>query len=133
MPPRKRAPAKKAAPVVEAPPPEGLVPVRIGQREAAPEERVTLFYVDDVPYTIPARASVQRGLQFLRESRDPKVGFAAAVDNLALDLIGEDNLRALEESPKVTREDLLDIINVVRQIVLGGPTVMQEAAEAGNS
>lgn len=131
MPPKKRAPAKKPAPAEAAP--SGLQPVRIGQREAKPVETVTLFYIDDVPYTMPALPSVQRGLQFLRESRDPKVGFAAAVDNLALDLIGEDNLRALEESPKTTREDLADVFTVVRRIVLGGPTVMEEAARSGNS
>ena len=128
MPPRKRAPQK--APVAES---SGIAPVRIGQREETPVEMLTVFSLDDVDYQIPGRPSVQRGLQFLRESRDPRVGFAAAVDNLALDLIGEDNLRVLEESPKVTREDLADVMTVVRQIVLGGPTVMEEAARSGNS
>lgn len=128
MPPRKRAAAAQKP--AES---SGIAPVRIGQRAEKPVEMLTVFSLDDVDYQIPGRPTVQRGLQFLRESRDPKIGFAAAVDNLALDLIGEDNLRVLEESPKVTREDLADVMTVVRQIVLGGPTVMEEAARSGNS
>lgn len=134
--PRKRAPAAAArqAPAEETPEqPEGLRPVQIGQREDKPAELITLFSIDDVDYKIPARPDPQRGLRFLRQSRDPKVGFAAAVDNLALDLIGEANLRALEESPKTTREDLAQVFSVVRKLILGGPTVMDEAARSGNS
>lgn len=129
MPPRKRAAAAAEKPEE----PTGIAPVRIGQRAEKPVEMLTVFSIDDVDYQIPAHPSVQRGLQFLRESRDPKVGFAAAVDSLALDLLGPVNLLALEQSPKVTREDLADVMSVVRSIVLGGPTVMEEAARSGNS
>jgi hypothetical protein len=143
MPPRKRAAPRAAAkkprdkpaeqPQAAEQPPGFLQPVVIGSNEDTPVERITIFTIDDVPYTIPSKWGPQRGLQFLRESSNPTVGFRLAVDHLAMDLIGEENLLALERSPKTTAADIAQVFNVVRQLVLGGPTVMEQAAKSGNS
>jgi hypothetical protein len=134
--PKKRAPRKAAAKKPEDKPaeqPQGLQPVVIGSHEDKPVEMLTLFTIDDVDYKIPSRWSPQRGLQFMREAGDPLVGFSLAVDHLALDVIGPENLLALEKSPKTTSEDIAQVFAVVRRLILGGTTTMAEAAKSGNS
>lgn len=120
--PRKRAP-KKAAP---KPAPakvwdDGMEPVQIGQREAEPVELRPLFVIDGREYLVPAKPDPRLGLRFIREARDPEIGSSEALARLTVDFLGEDNLRALEESPKTTREDIADVFTIVQRIVLGGP------------
>jgi len=124
--PRKRAP-KKAAP---KPSPatqwdDGLEPVRIGQRPETVEMR-TLFLIDDVEYKVPAKLDPRLGLRYLREARDPSVGAVEALARVTVDFLGEDNLRALEESPGLTQQDVTDVLTIAQRIVLG------QAKAAGN-
>lgn len=114
----KRAPRKAAAPA-PAVPDDGLGPVRIGERPAAPVEMVTLFSIDDVDYQIPKTLPPDVGLRFLRQARNPQVGATLALSNLVVEVLGDANLLALEQSPKTTREDVKDVFRAVRRHVLG--------------
>jgi len=97
-----------------------MEPVQIGQREPEPVEMRTLFVIDGTEYKVPAKPDPRLGLRFIREARDPQIGANEALARLTVDFLGEDNLRALEESPKTTASDIADVFTIIQRIVLGG-------------
>lgn len=127
----KRAP-RKAAPAAAPEPPTAQAdgPVRIGEGPAAPVEMVTIFSIDDVDYQIPKALPPHPGLRFIRQAADPRIGIDLALSNLLVEVLGPANLRALEEAPNLTRENVRAVFAAVRKHVLGpGGAVLLEAAD----
>jgi len=99
-------------------PSDGEFPVlRLKTRDQADEERVPLFYIDDVEYTIPKRPRMNVGLQFLHLSRDQDD--SAAMDYLLAKLLGEDGYRALREYDDLTAEQFQQITEIASRLTLG--------------
>lgn len=78
-----------------------------GRRGVAAVEMVTLFELDDVPYQIPRNPSAALVLSWLLDVQ--KLGSGEANQRMAVELLGEEPLRALAASPEVQPEDLADI------------------------
>lgn len=115
---------ERVAPVDE----DGNVrPVQIGQRGRVPNEMVTIFVLDGVEYQIPSRPSAAVLIKFQRSLR--KRGQDQAVWDLLLDLLGQDALDALAESPEVTAEDVGDVFAIVAHIAFGAVKKLREAAD----
>lgn len=81
------------------------------------EERVPLFYIDDVEYTVAKRPGVNVGLQYLHLTRT--AGQEMAVDYLLGKLLGEDGYRALREYDKLKSADFERICEVAARLTLG--------------
>jgi|GEM_PF-3350133 len=80
-------------------------------------ERVVLFEIDGVEYTIPRKPRANVGLKYLRDLR--KVGENVAVSNLLVALLGEDGFDALVDYEDLTMEDLERVTTISQKIVLG--------------
>jgi hypothetical protein len=121
-------PADDEGPIAE----DGTIrPVEIGKRGRTPNEMVTIFVLDGVDYQIPSQPSPAVLIKFMRESRNKKIGAAQAVENLLLNLLGQDALDALAESPEVTEADVGDVLTIVGHIGFGALAKLKAAA--GNS
>jgi len=114
----KRPKAGPKPPAEQQAPSDGEFPVlRLKTRDQAEQERVPLFYIDDVEYTIPKRPRMNVGLQFLHLSRDQDD--SAAMDYLLAKLLGEDGYRALREYDDLTAEQFQQITEIASRLTLG--------------
>lgn len=80
-------------------------------------ERVTLFYLDDVPYDVPLRFSPGLGLRVIRTGR--REGDAAAMVELLEEVIGEEAYVALMNHKGLTQANLRDLMEAVQKLALG--------------
>ncbi|WUH94561.1 hypothetical protein OG900_33395 [Streptomyces sp. NBC_00433] len=92
-------------------------PVRLTSKPEVEEERVVLFYVDDVEYSIPKKIGRNYGLRYLRTAR--RQGEALASQELLEVLIGEDGYQALMDCDGLEDEDLDRIMEQLRDGALG--------------
>lgn len=106
-------PAPAAAPSAE---PEFEV-LRLTTTPQAGEERVPLFYIDDVEYGIPKRPRMNVALQYLRLAKES--GDAIAADYLLESLLGREGYRALREYDQLTVEQFSQIAAVATRLTLG--------------
>lgn len=112
---RKRAAAKPT----EAPGDLGFEPIQIAaDDEEAVEERVPLFYIGKVEYTIPKHISRGVALQYLRQASE--VGHELATAPLLIRVLGEEAYLDLEQSREMTSEQLEKIVNIIVKQALGG-------------
>lgn len=119
----------EAAPALSLINPDGTFdPIKVGKR---PPQMVDLFELDGRTYRIPRKPSAVLVLNFIRESRNPKMGPDLAVENLLIRLIGQTAWDALAESPEVDAEDVASILALVGQVALG--EVKKYLAASGNS
>lgn len=107
-------------------PPAGFRPLRLTPR-TEPAERLPLFYVGDVEFTIPARPGANVALQYLHIAsgqdcsciRPHGRGEAAANDYLLTELLGDDGYQALREFEDLTLADLAAIIEIAVKHTVG--------------
>ena len=112
---RKRAAAKPAA--VGGVTGFDFEPIRIAADDDVVEERVPLFYVGDVEYTIPKDIPSGVALQYLRLAGERGEQFAAPI--LLTRVLGDEAYEALETSRALTDEQLQQIIDIVINLSLG--------------
>jgi hypothetical protein len=92
-------------------------PIRIAADDEAEEERVTLFYIGDEPYTIPKTIPKGVALQYLRQAST--MGHELATAPLLIRVLGEDAYMALEESKALTGPQLEQIVDIIVKQALG--------------
>lgn len=95
---------------------EEMKPVVIGQNKA-PEERIPLFIIDGVEYTVPKRPRPNVGLKFMRVLKAEGQEVAAA--GLLEDMLGAEGFKALSECEELTEEDFEQVMNLVQKLALG--------------
>lgn len=92
-------------------------PIHIDTTEAEEVKRVPFFYIDDEEYTIPEEVPASIVMRYFRDvdEKGPEVAVARAM----IELIGEDAMDALAESPSVTDEQTKQIMAVVEELLMG--------------
>lgn len=110
---RKRAAAKPTLDGADA----GFEPIRIAADDDVVEERVPLFYIGDVEYTIPKHIPKGVALQYLRQAGER--GHELATAPLLIRVLGEDAYTALEQSKALTDEQLESIVDIIVSQSLG--------------
>jgi hypothetical protein len=118
-------------------PPAGFQPLRLTPR-AEPAERVPLFYIGDVEFTIPARPGANVALQYLHIGSGQECscikphgrGEAAANDYLLTELLGDDGYQALREYDDLQMADLAQLLTIAVQHTMGALEVPKEPASA---
>lgn len=121
---RSKAPAKPQLANVEGLPYE---PVEMVTTGGAVADRVPIFSIDGVAYTIPAKPRPALALRFLHNRRT--VGEDDATDILLEELLGPDGYKALREYDELTTEQLKSVFTIAQKVALGA----LEEAMAGNS
>lgn len=101
-------------------PDEEFEPIQIIQRsdeERAQDERITLFYIGDTAYDIPARPRVNLAIKYLKDIREEGEELAQA--NLLVKLIGDEGYDALCEAEDILPEQFEAIMNIAAAKTLG--------------
>jgi len=80
-------------------------------------ERVELFSIDDVTYTIPNKVRVNVQLKYLYTLKTE--GEMAATYEVLHELLGDDGYQALMNYDDLTEEDFNDVVQVAQKIVMG--------------
>ncbi|MFJ8995605.1 hypothetical protein ACIRQH_35020 [Streptomyces sp. NPDC102279] len=121
---RKRAAAKPTAtdPLTE------FEPIRIPGDDEVEEDRIPLFYIGDVEYTIPREVPPGAALQYLRQARES--GHDLATPPLLIRVLGEDAYMALEQSKAVTEQQLEKIVQLIVDLALGQKEKEKEGGKA---
>lgn len=117
----KKAPARRSPRAAKLPAPTPEIPagvLRLGQRPD-PVETEPFFELDGIVYEIAKAPKPNQGLRFLRESQDPRIGFAAAQANLLRVMVGPDAVRALEESESVSKADITALFDALTEKLFG--------------
>jgi hypothetical protein len=107
----KRNAAKTLTPDVD------FEPIRIAADDEIVEERVPLFYIGDIEYTIPKHIPKGVALQYLRQAGER--GHELATAPLLIRVLGEDAYEALEQSKGLTDEQLESIVDIIVGQALG--------------
>ncbi|MGW2371659.1 hypothetical protein [Kitasatospora sp. NPDC001683] len=110
-----RGPIPPPAPTAPAEP--AFEVLRLTTTPQVDEERVPLFYIDDVEYTIPARPRMNIALQYMHLAKDS--GDAVAADFLLGSLLGEEGYRALREYDQLTPEQFQQITAIATRQTMG--------------
>lgn len=130
---KKAAPARPAArrqnlapapAPLEEPSANGFEVLRLSSNPKRAEERVPLFYIDDVEYSVAKRPGVNVGLQFMHLYRTE--GEQSAVDYLLGKLLGDDGYRALREYDDLTAEQFQQICEIATKLTLGAMELPKE-------
>jgi hypothetical protein len=87
-------------------------------RKELDEDRVPVFSIDDVEYTVPARPRPNISLKFMRNLHDHDEQYAMAA--LMEDMLGKDGWNALCEFDGLTEEELTDIMDLIQELAMGG-------------
>lgn len=95
----------------------GFEPIRIAADDEITEERVPLFYIGDIEYTIPKHIPKGVALQYLRQAGER--GHELATAPLLIRVLGEDAYEALEQSKGLTDEQLESIVDIIVGQALG--------------
>jgi len=128
MPPRARTPKKPAAPVVPAPAANGgVVPVVISSEVDPDEAKIELFRIDDTPYLVPARPSMNLVLAFVKDVQ--AMGTEIANILLLERLVGPTAFAALSACQSLKPAQLAAIADAASTLALG---VVEEAEVSGN-
>jgi hypothetical protein len=91
-------------------------PVRI-VRSGKPTNRVVLFSIDDVDYTIPDPIPGSYAVKFLQQLRE--VEFQVALMRMVDEILGRDAVDALAACDDLTGDDLKAIFDVVGERLMG--------------
>lgn len=82
------------------------------------EERVTVFSIDDVDYTVPANPRPNVSLRFMRNIKNHDENYAMA--QLMEDMLGVDGWDALCDFDALTDDELTQIMDLVQELAMGG-------------
>jgi hypothetical protein len=94
----------------------GFEPPRLTS-SSEPVERVPLFYIDDVEYSIAAQPGVNIALRYLRQFRTQ--GETVAIGDLLERLLGADGYQALMDYDALKMEQFQQICGIAVQLTLG--------------
>lgn len=92
--------------------------VSMTEEEESAVEKIAVFEIDDVVYSIEKRPRVHIALGYLRLAR--KEGQDAAVAYLLEESLGEDGFEALCGHRNLKPEDFEGVMKIIRKHVLGG-------------
>lgn len=81
------------------------------------DERVPLFVIDDVTYTVPAKPRVNLALKFMWQAKT--LGQDTAAMNILEDLLGTEGFQALMEYDDLTQQDLEAVIGRATKLLMG--------------
>lgn len=95
---------------------DNIEPVEIGKTKVK-VERVPLFVIDGVTYTIPKKPRPNIGLKYMRVLK--KEGQEIAIAGLLEDMLGEDGYAALTECEDLTEEEFQAVMDLVSKLALG--------------
>ncbi len=113
MPPAKKKTASRAKAV-----PGDFTPVQLSTKApVVEEERIPIFYVDDVEYTVPKKIPRSLSLKIMRTAR--LQGDLAASQELMEAVMGEDAYIALMNCESVTDEQLDQISQFINDLAMG--------------
>lgn len=112
------------APAAELEEWDGVEVVRLTTRKEKTEQRIVLFSIDGVEYSIPRRPRMNISLQFMHLTRSQ--GDSAAMDYLLEKLLGEDGYKALREYDDLEPADFQKITAIASQVTLGSLEVPKE-------
>lgn len=87
------------------------------KREEGADERIPVFYLDGVEYTIPKRVNMSIGLRFIRDRA--KYGSDVAIVNLMEEMLGQEAYEALLNYDGVTEEDFEQITMILSRAAMG--------------
>jgi len=102
------------------PEPEGTLPGIIRLRTAASpaeEERIPVFEIDDVVYTMATKVKTNQGLQYMHLARTR--GTEMAIDYAMEITLGKEGFQALREFEDLTEEDLAAVIEKATATLTG--------------
>lgn len=87
------------------------------KKDAEPEKRVVVFYIDDEAYSVPAHPGAEIGLKMLQlmETR----GQEAATYYMLVTMLGEDGYRALMEYKNLPPEAMKQVVDKINEIANG--------------
>lgn len=97
--------------------PTESAPVRLSTKTTLDESRVTLFYLDDKPYTVPRRPRPNLALKFMWQTKTE--GEEQAGMNLLVAMIGEDGFRALMDFDGLSTEDFETVMAKATDLAMG--------------
>lgn len=117
MPPARRKTTKTTTEAVTDQDFQPLVLRTLTEEERGPEERVVLFTLDGVDYTIPKRFPVRLGLKIIRTMR--RSGHDIAAAELLEEAIGTEAYDALVSYPDLKQEHIARLFEIVQALALG--------------
>lgn len=79
---------------------------------------VELFELNGTTYSIPAKPKAHLSVRYLFQVRD--LGEDVASANLLASVLGEDGFRALSDYEDLTPDDFKQIMEAVKEVVMGG-------------
>lgn len=95
--------------------------------KGAKRKRETLFYIDDVEYSVEVHPSPARSLKYLKLMRDE--GADIATQYMLENLLGTEGYQALMEYEDLTDEQFEQVVTAASKIMLGsfeGPKEQQK-------
>jgi hypothetical protein len=115
-----KRPSARPRPQIEAPPVSAVAdPVEIPRltTRTEPAERVPLFYIDDVEYSVTRSPGVNIGLKYLHLQRTQ--GEQNAIAFLLEKLLGSEGFLALLEYDDLTAEQFQEICRIASDLTVG--------------
>lgn len=97
--------------------PQAFEPVRITTKPKTGTDRVVLFYLDDIPYSAPAKVSQGMTLEYLRLARTD--GSNAAAQRMLERILGAEAYARVEQSDDIGEEELDQILAAVTSLLVG--------------
>lgn len=95
--------------------PAGFTAPRVATTRETPVERVVLFYLDDVPYSVPALVPANMIVAILNDARE--YSEPVVIARMMARLLGGDQaLRDLEQAEGLEDKQLEDILSVLRKM-----------------
>lgn len=115
-------PARRTTPArtgpVAVPLADGVEPLRFTTpTEPVEEERVVVFFLDDVPYTMPAHVSPSVSLKFMKIARSD--GMELAMAGLLEEVLGPEAYDALSNYKHLTQQNMGDLMDAIRRHAMG--------------
>ena len=93
-----------------------ITPVVVGKNKGK-GERVALFIIDDVEYTVLKKPRPNIGLKYMRVLKEQ--GQEIAIAGLLEDMLGREGYVALTECEDLTEEEFEAVMALVQKLALG--------------
>ncbi len=110
-------PPKTKPPKPEPADPTEPAPVVLSTKTEVDESRKTLFSIDGVDYTIPARPRPNLALKFMWQTKT--IGEDEAGINLLIAMLGEEGFKALSEYEQLTTEQFVQVMTIAQDVAMG--------------
>lgn len=99
------------------PPAQSFTPVRVSTKRTSPPDTVILFYLDDVPYSIPREVPATFTVAMLNDAAT--YGENTMISRMMTRMLGgEQAMQDLEKAEGLTNEQLEEILSILRKMSL---------------